>query len=107
LVVFLSSSLFLICKRSLLSQEAQWVRQRITSCYFNYNHQLCVYRMYGYVAAGYTTLGCYRLGNNDYFAMRRVSGESVFDISFYCFFSVIVIIVVSYGPMLFSFNILR
>lgn len=49
---------------------------------------------YGYIAAGYTTLACYLLqAIIDYFAMKKVAGESVYNMKAISLLSVFIIVV--------------
>lgn len=90
-------------------RKPKWVMTAsITAAILNIITNYVFIGMYGYVAAGYTTLGCYMIqAIIDYLAMRRVAGESVYDIRFILLLSVIVILVSVMGPMLYSFTLLR
>lgn len=64
--------------------------------------------IYGYVAAAYTTLACYLIqAVMDYFAMRKVVKERVYNMSFIVILSVGVIAISLFSNLLYSFSIVR
>lgn len=63
---------------------------------------------YGYLAAGYTTLICYLVqAVIDFLAMRKVVGESVYDMKLVTIISVILIAICLASTLLYSYVILR
>lgn len=65
-------------------------------------------KKYGFIAAGYTTIFCYLLqAVMDYFAMKRVVEEPIYDMRFIIGLSLTVIAVALFSNMLYSFTIIR
>lgn len=64
--------------------------------------------LYGYMAAGYTTLFCYLVqAVIDYFAMKKVAKEDVYNMKFIFLLSGIVIVVALISNVLYNFSIVR
>lgn len=65
-------------------------------------------RKYGFIAAGYTTIFCYLMqAIMDYFAMRKVVDEPIYNMRFIVFLSITVISVALFSNLLYSFTIIR
>ncbi len=65
-------------------------------------------RRYGYIAAGYTTLICYIIqALIDYFAMKKVVKEEVYNIKYILGLSIIVIIVALLSNTIYDYVIIR
>lgn len=63
---------------------------------------------FGYIAAGYTTLLCYIVqAVIDYFAMRHVVGENVYDMKYIVKLSVIIIVLSVLSNLIYDFWIVR
>ncbi len=63
---------------------------------------------FGYIAAGYTTLICYLLqAAIDYFAMKKVAGNRVYDMKYIGILSLIIIVVSLVSNLLYNLIILR
>lgn len=63
---------------------------------------------WGYIAAGYTTLICYLLqAIIDYFAMKKVVSERIYNMKYICVLSTAVIIVSIFSGIAYSFPIIR
>ncbi len=63
---------------------------------------------FGYLAAGYTTLVCYFFqAVLDYFAMKKVVHENVYNMKFISLLSAIVIIVALLSNFIYNFVIIR
>lgn len=68
---------------------------------------VCI-RYFGYIAAGYTTLICYFLqACFDYFALKKVVGESVYDMRYLGILSLSVVIVVLLSNLLYGYMLIR
>lgn len=62
-------------------------------------------KRYGFTAAGYTTLFCYFVqATIDFFAMRKVVGQNVYNMKYIALLSLIVIIVSVVSPILYGLN---
>ncbi len=64
--------------------------------------------LFGYLAAGYVTLVCYLVqASIDYFAMRKVVGESVYNMRYIGLLSLIVTVVALFSNFLYDHRIIR
>lgn len=65
-------------------------------------------RKYGFIAAGYTTIFCYLVqAVMDYFAMKKVVTEPIYNMKFIIGLSIAVIAVALFSNLLYSFTIVR
>lgn len=65
-------------------------------------------KKFGYVAAGYTTLASYIVqAIIDYLAMRKVVGESIYNMKYIGFLSLTIIVIALLGNLLYKLNIIR
>ncbi len=63
---------------------------------------------YGYLAAGYTTFICYLIqAVIDYFAMRKVVGQSIYNMKFIVLMSAMMVIICLGGAFLYTRTIIR
>lgn len=63
---------------------------------------------YGYIAAGYTTIFCYFVqAVIDYFAMRKVVGESIYNMKFIVLLSITIIVIVFSSGILYKYLFTR
>lgn len=65
-------------------------------------------RKYGFIAAGYTTIFCFLVqAVMDYFAMKKVVTEPVYDMKFIIGLSITVVTVALFSNLLYSFPMIR
>ena len=90
-------------------RKPKWVMTAsVTAAVLNIITNYIFIGLFGYIAAGYTTLICYIIqAVIDYFAMRKVAGESVYDIKFILALSAVILLVSVFGSFLYSFVIIR
>lgn len=80
----------------------------VTAMFLNIALNYIFIPIFGYVAAGYTTITCYLLqALIDYFAMKKVVGERVYDMRFVFGLSFVVIIVALVSNILYDFPVVR
>ena len=80
----------------------------VTAMLLNIILNIIFIEKYGYIAAGYTTLLCYLLqAFIDYLAMRKVVGQSVYNMRFVILFSVLVIGISLISGVFYKYQILR
>lgn len=90
-------------------RKPQWVMvASITAASVNIITNAIFISRFGYVAAGYTTLFCYLIqAIIDCIAMKKVAQSFVYDIRFIILLSIIVSIASVFGPLLYSYVLLR
>lgn len=65
-------------------------------------------KQYGYIAAGYTTLLCYLIqAVIDYFSMKKIVNESVYNMKIVSVLSVLMILICFIGSLLYKFMFIR
>lgn len=80
----------------------------ITTAILNIVLNMIFIPMFGYVAAGYTTLACYLLqAIVDYILARKLVGENIYDMRYLCILSTVVIVVSLSSNLLYRSNIVR
>ena len=63
---------------------------------------------YGYIAAGYTTIFCYMIqATIDYFGMKKVVGENVYNIKYILCLSVAVVIFALTSNFIYDYALIR
>lgn len=63
---------------------------------------------YGYIAAGYTTIACYLIqASIDYFAMRKVMGQSIYNIKYIGILSAVIFAISIFGNITYSHRFIR
>ena len=68
---------------------------------------ICI-SQFGYLAAGYTTLVSYLVqATLDYFAMRKVVGESVYNMGYVGLLSGVMLVVALLSNMLYGYPVIR
>ena len=65
-------------------------------------------KKFGYIAAGFTTLVCYGIqAVIDFFAMRKITGENVYNMRYIILLSAFVVAFSLFGGIIYKFTILR
>ena len=80
----------------------------VSACLLNIVLNLIFIRKYEYIAAGYTTFVCYLLqAIMDYFAMKKVVAEPVYDMKYLGGLSLVVISVSLFSNLVYQMKIIR